>query len=119
MSIEALWTIRFASVSQNTADRGNGGSGVMVLDTGRVYGGDGDFTYLGHYKYDVKTDQIGAEIRVSQHGEGNYSIFGPAREFDLNLSGKVDGDQIQFEGHVVQQPSFRIRIVGIKRADLP
>lgn len=119
MSIEALWTIRFTSTSPNTADRGNWGTGVMILETGRIFGGDGNFTYVGHYKFDVKSDQIDAEICVSQHGEGNYSIFGSASKFDLHLTGKVDGDQIQFDGYVSQQPSLQIRIDGIKRENLP
>lgn len=45
MSIEALWTVTFGS------NLGMSGAGVVVFETGRLFGGDPDYIYLG--KYDV------------------------------------------------------------------
>jgi len=42
MSIDAVWTVKFAMGF-------DWGPGVMILDTQRIYGGDGQYLYVGEY----------------------------------------------------------------------
>lgn len=49
MGIEALWTVEFKSLVENVHDSIVGFTGVIVLETGKVFGGDSWRWYQGHY----------------------------------------------------------------------
>ncbi|OAS92995.1 hypothetical protein A6I77_24575 [Achromobacter xylosoxidans] len=118
MSIEALWSVSFVS---STGQQLAAGNGVIVLETGRILGGDSAFTYVGHYKFDPKTDQISASIRVRKYGETPMqSVFGPMYDFELDLIGKqVSHGAIRLEGHVKAHPQLQIIIAATRQAELP
>ncbi len=72
MSIEALWTVEFISNLQVF------GSGVVVLETGRVFGGDAQYYYLGDF--DVKHgEDVSVNVKITHFAGAGYSIFGPAK----------------------------------------
>lgn len=118
MSIEALWSVTFVSTSGQQL---SGGNGVVVLETGRVLGGDSAFTYVGRYSFNPKTDLLESEIRVRKYGQTDMqSIFGPMVEFNLVLTGKPSGhDAIRFEGFVKEHPQLQIVIAAQRQAELP
>lgn len=118
MSIEALWSVTFVSTSGQLLNAGNG---VVVLETGRVLGGDSAFTYIGSYTFNPKTEQIDAEIRVRKYGQTDMqSVFGPMSDFHLVLSSTANThNAIRFEGHVKEQPSLKIVIAAQRQAELP
>jgi hypothetical protein len=43
MSIEAVWAVNFITPV------GAGGAGVVVFETGRIFGGDSYYYYIGGY----------------------------------------------------------------------
>ncbi|MCY1196946.1 T3SS negative regulator,GrlR [compost metagenome] len=118
MSIEALWSVTFVST---TGQQLNAGNGVVVLETGRVLGGDSAFTYIGHYSANPKTDLLEAEIRVRKYGETPMqSVFGPMNDFHLVLTGKpLSHNAIRFEGHIKEHPQLQIVIAAQRQAELP
>jgi hypothetical protein len=118
MSIEALWTVTFAS------NLGMSGAGVVVFETGRLFGGDPDYIYLG--KYDVTRDgqKITCEVDVQNYSGRLSSIFGGLAHFKLKIEGDVPkseaiGSMIQASGHLDGNPTFQIALTLIKRAQLP
>lgn len=117
MSIEALWSVTFVSTTGKQLTAGNG---VIVLETGRILGGDSAFTYVGHYKYDPRADQISASIRVRKYGETDMqSVFGPMYDFELELVGKqLSHDTIRLEGRVKDRPQLQIVIAAQRQAEL-
>ena len=118
MSIEALWTVTFGS------NLGMSGAGVVVFETGRLFGGDPDYIYLG--KYDVTRDgqKITGEVDVSNHSGRLSSIFGGLPRFKLKIEGAVPksdaiGPMVQASGHLDGNPTFQIALTLTKRAHLP
>ncbi len=109
--LEALWSVEFISNVQGS------GAGVAVLETGRVLGGDNQYTYVGSYK--VENGVTFADIRVALHNEPDNSIFGPLKEFTLRLSGQARRDQFDLHGEVVENPALKIGIRLTRRAELP
>lgn len=113
--LEALWTIRFTSI------RG-AGAGVVVLETGRVLGGDGQFVYVGSYRAQPDGTVV-AEIDATEHTHipGAGSVLGPHKQYRLTLTGKPDQDwkTMKMSGYaaVPQGPAISIEL---KRcAELP
>jgi hypothetical protein len=118
MSIEALWTVTFAS------NLGMSGAGVVVFETGRLFGGDPDYIYLG--KYDITPDghKITCEVDVNNHSGRLSSIFGGLPHFKLKIEGPVPksdaiGAIMQASGHLDGNEGFKIALTLTKRAQLP
>ena len=77
MSLEALWTVEYQDVSNWV----NGG--VVVLETGRVFGGDGSFYYVG--TFEPTSHGLSAEVRiVHYHGDRRTAFGDEARDFTGN-----------------------------------
>jgi len=109
--LEALWSVGFAS---NVNDSG---AGVVVLETGRILGGDSSYLYVGNYR--VENGEILADVKVTHYAGQPSSVFGPAKEFNLSLKGVPDKVQFDMVGHVVENPTLKILIQFIRRAELP
>jgi len=112
MSVEALWTVEFISNLQVF------GSGVAVLETGRIFGGDAKYYYLGEYNVDPN-GLVNATVRVTHFAGEPYSIFGNVKTFSLLLSGKVNVPEMELSGFVAGSPQLRIALRMTKREDLP
>ena len=108
---EALWSVEFVS------SQGVYGAGVAIFETGRIFGGDAQYFYIG--KTDLKGDIVHADLEVTHYAGQPSSIFGLASKFHLKLSGKVQAPVMDLHGHLVEDPSQKIHIRCTKRADLP
>ena len=60
--IEALWTVKFGDPNAPTEAR-NGG--VVVLEAGRMFGGDSAYAYVGHYE--VQGKAVRGTLRIIRH----------------------------------------------------
>lgn len=110
--LEALWSVEFNS------DTTQGyGAGVIVLESSRAFGGDANYFYIGSYALD--NGMLKASVKVTHYAGQPHSIFGPAKEFNLALEGKIATDTFELFGYVVEQSGMKIRIRLTKRADLP
>lgn len=70
-SIEAMWTVRFESPDGAEMElRG----GVAVFESGRLFGGDSGYAYLGGYE--VKGDTVSGSLTVLRHDPTIISVFG-------------------------------------------
>ena len=111
--IEALWSVEFLS-NMNSV-----GSGIVVIETGRVLGGDSAYMYIGDIRVEQST--VHAVIRVTQYSSvmGMTSIFHPLTQFTLKVSGPLSATDILFNGYVVEQPGLQIAVRAVRRAELP
>ena len=109
--IEALWTFEFIS-NENVF-----GTGVVVLESGRIFGGDSQYYFIGSYAVD--RGQITAEIESTHYGGAPYSLFGPARHLNLSLSGQLGNPVIELRGKLVEAPEKQIRVRLTRREELP
>lgn len=109
--IEALYGIEFAS---NVND---GGYGVVVLETGRILGGDSSFVLVG--SYEVRNGVVSADVKCTNDRKLLRSIFGDLDEFNLHLEGTPEYDGFILQGHMIENPSMRLEVKLTRRAELP
>lgn len=76
---------------------------VVVLQNGRILGGDSQFAYSGDFS--AKDDQFTASLLIRQHGDlpGLATALG-LLPVTLKLSGKVHGDHIDATGAAHEYP---------------
>jgi len=108
--LEALWTIEFGSYEAF-------GAGVVVFETGRIFGGDNQYYYIGNY--DVKNDTVEGEVEVTHYSGPGYSVFGRLQKFHLKLSGKLQEPIMELQGFLIESPDKKIWVRCTKRAELP
>lgn len=108
----------FVSTTGKQLDAGNG---IIVLETGRILGGDSAFIYVRHYKFDPRSEQISASIRVRKYGETDMqSVFGLMHDIELAMIGKqLSHDTIRLDGHIKDHPQRQIVIAAKRQAELP
>jgi hypothetical protein len=92
------------------------GDGLVVVDDGKVHGGDFRYLYRGTYKVDGTS--LRAEIQVSYYRGTLKSVFGPLSKFDLILSGNATDDTFTLSGHMPGRSQVGITIEGQKQSDL-
>ena len=98
------------------AQSGRFGDGLVVVDKGKVHGGDQRYLYRGSYKTDGQA--LEADIQVSYYRGEAKSVLGHLAKFKLNLTGKSTGEAFTVSGHVFGQSHLAITIEGQKQADL-
>lgn len=109
--VEALWSVEFIST------QGDMGAGVIVLETRRIFGGDSRYFYVG--SYEVKNQELEAEIEVTHYSGEPYSIFGPEKNFRIKITGEIGKDVMMGQGHRVDNPQLKLDVRLIRRAELP
>ncbi|MDF1528690.1 MAG: hypothetical protein P1R74_06125 [Sedimenticola sp.] len=109
--IEALYGLEFAS------NMNNGGYGVVVLETGRILGGDSSFVFVGDYE--VKNNKVYANVKCTNDRKLLQSIFGNIEEFNLKLEGVPAHGEFILQGFMVENPSMKIGVKLTRRAELP
>jgi hypothetical protein len=108
--IEALYALEFES------NLNDGGYGVVVLETGRVFGGDSSFVYVG--SYEVNNGVVTAKVKCTNDRKILVSALG-IDEFNLHLEGTPSRNQFTLQGHMIEDPSKRIAVKFTRRAELP
>ena len=105
--------IYYVTFSAATTDFG---WGLVVVDNGKLHGGDLSYLYRG--RYEVNAGILEASIQVSHYQGALNSVFGPLKSFSLILVGNLTQTGFSLSGHVEGQPRMTITILGEKKADL-
>jgi hypothetical protein len=113
-SVEACWTVRFGDPTA-PAEELNGG--IIVLESGRLFGGDSGYAYLG--RYEVQGDQVVGALRSIRHHPGVNSMYGRDEDvLELDFRMQRSGDNLVL-GELVR-PGFPNGKVILRRlAELP
>ena len=109
MSVEALWVLGFG----NDIDYG---SGVVVLETNRIFGGDSSFYWTG--TYEVSNGRIKGTINVDRHSSGQPSIVGPDA-YTMNIEGPVSEKEIELSCTINGQDRPALIAILTRTAELP
>ena len=117
-SVEGLWCFQSAS-------RDNPGlfeyGGTVVLETGRVLGGDSFLAYIGDYE--ITGNEITARVRSVQwnYAVAVENVFGMESPIDymVDLVGVRDGDRINGFISPEGRPELRLPIVMLFMHGLP
>ncbi|ADU68732.1 GrlR family regulatory protein [Pantoea sp. At-9b] len=95
---DGLYHVHFKSNQQDF------GAGVVTVRQGKVNGGDFGYFYQG----DISEDA--ALLKVTRFNDQVTSVFGPVKEFMLDLKVKpVMGYHI-LDGHIQGRPDMQIQI---------
>ncbi len=110
--LEGLWTIEFVS------NLGTQGAGVVILESGRILGGDSSYYYRG--TFEVKNKTVEAQMEGSHYSGEAHSIFGFRHKFKLKLSGKPQVPLMKLKAHFVDNPLMEDLSAQLTlRAELP
>ena len=88
-----------------------------MLETGRAFGGDSQYYYVGDYN--MHHDKAQVSLRVRHYNGAQYSIFGPLKEFNVKLEGTPSRESFNMTGYLVENPAMKIAIRLTRRAELP
>jgi hypothetical protein len=109
--IEALWSVEFVANTQGF------GTGVVVVENGKVLGGDAQYFYVGHCGFENGVLQ--AHVEITHYAGESNSIFGAADKFHIEVSGKTAKEKFTLHGHVIGHPELKISMNFTRRAELP
>jgi hypothetical protein len=90
------------------------GTGVVVLNDGKMIGGDTVIAYTGSYV--EEGDKFTASITTERHTQGQPSVFG-IDEIDLTLTGKSTPTTASCTGTAKQAPGLTFEATLIRMAD--
>ena len=116
MSIEALYAVRFghAGIPNHPIN-----GGVVVLESGRLFGGDSWFAYTGTYS--VAGSTVTGQIHAIRHLDqaGTESAWGTQeREFDVQFNVNVNEGATEANGSMSKDgQALTIRLFRV--AELP
>ena len=105
-----LWTVEFSSTINRY------GRGVLVINDGRLLGGDDGYYYSG--TCEITDNSINATLTVIKYDPHSISVFGNINHFELILSGEIDENQFNAVGTITNNPQAQMRVVGTKKEDL-
>ncbi|WP_438859950.1 hypothetical protein [Achromobacter spanius] len=108
--IEAVWALKFGRYGVQE------GAGVMVLDAGRIVGGDSSISFVGTYT--VQDEKLTAKVHVKRHSRFSVNIF-EIDEFDLVITGVAEAKQLRLLGEVAGQPGAVVQILATRDSELP
>ncbi|MDP2123292.1 MAG: GrlR family regulatory protein [Parvibaculum sp.] len=80
------------------------GAGVVVLEQGRVRGGDSIMYYSGTYRQNG--DDFSANVVAKKHSQGVSVMGGDA---SLSIQGKVTGDAAMLTGSAAEAPQLKLK----------
>lgn len=112
MSIEALWTTIFADGNDIAHF-----SGVVILHGGHVYGGDNNYHYHGHYRFDG--EQLALSLTASHFHGGRNPIAGDRDAFTLDLEGTPGEERMDLAGNLDHNPDAGVTVHMRRAAELP
>jgi type III secretion system (T3SS) negative regulator GrlR len=103
--IDGIYHVTFSSNSNDF------GEGIVVIRGDSINGGDHGYLYSGTKR--IQGGQISSSLTIKQWNPSVQSIFGPNKEFVLELIGDVSSDNsFAVHGHVVGQSQAKITIRG-------
>lgn len=115
--LEGLWITRFVAPPPEPLGIL---SGVVVIETGRILGGDSGFLYIG--EIGVKDgDAWPVSVRISRYDERVESIFGDVDDYVLTgrILSNANHDQRQMMLILGRDGAEELLVSLTKAADLP
>ena len=111
--VEALWSAEF-----RLPNGSNFGAGIVVLETGRLLGGDSSFTYIGEYS--IKDGQVSGFIRARKFSHSiNLPSISGLDDSVIEISGMVGNQTMTLTGKIKALPGFTLEVSLTRRAELP
>jgi len=108
---DGLWTVEFIAAP------GLSGTGVVVLNDGRLLGGDAGYYYSGNYK--ISGDTFQGEISIVRFDANSISVFGDIDSYNLTFTGEIKRpNYFEALANIGGNSEMRILVKGIKRENI-
>lgn len=112
-SFEALYVVEFGDIEGIYRN-----GGVVVLETGRIFGGDSGYYYIGNYS--IKEGKLTGTAKIVKHNPLFGNAFGDgANSFDVDVIAAIIDGEIEGSMMRVDMPSVRLPIRFMRIASLP
>ncbi len=110
-SLEGFWTGKFVLGSVEVGV-------VVVLESGKIYGGDGNFYYTGWYEENGEGKLEATAVITHFHGP-NTTIFGrPAKQYSVSIKGQLANEVIDAKFSLIDNPSVFLPMKLLRRKSL-
>ncbi|PQV51795.1 GrlR family regulatory protein [Paraburkholderia sp. BL21I4N1] len=112
MAADGFYSVDFSALTK-------GARGVVILEDGRIHGGDDQYLYSGQVS--GPDDRLEVMLMVKAYVQGAISAFGShGGKFALSLTGNVIGKDMQFSGPspVPGSPGITVRATYLSDLDL-
>ena len=108
--VEGFWILQINASNITTG-------GVMLFLSGRVFGGDNGFTWIGTYVTDQRI--VKARVLVQRFDPDIESVLPVAGDYEMHFSGDLrDPDNIVGTAVVTGQPHFNLGITLMRKSYL-
>ena len=84
------------------------GAGVVVLQDGKIQGGDSSMYYVGDYSESGQTFSARLEGKLHTNMPGLVSVFG-VNHTHIKLSGQTSGDSAVMQGKADEAPTVQFQ----------
>ena len=119
MSVEALWLVYFGDAALPALIPGYSNAGVIVLETGRLLGGDFGYYYVGKYSV-VKDQELVARATITHFNGPLRDAFGLGlKSFEIEIGGTFSDEEMSGWMFPVGHPTRRLPIRLRRAAELP
>jgi hypothetical protein len=118
MSVEGMWLLR----SNEVADLGTVmAPSIIVLETGRLFGGDTAYFFIGSYEADGHQISGTANVKTHTVHPDLENVFGIKGEIEHQVSfhGSVEGDTLKGKMETSMMPGLELDWTMQKLSDLP
>ena len=106
---KSVWVVRFGTdISANSF-----GEGVVLIDGDRITGFDLRYFYDG--KITLKDNRAEAQFDVMRYRGEPWSVYGPAKQFVLDVGGVYHPKQFTMGGHIRDNPRTPGFVVALTR----
>lgn len=113
MSIEGLWIARFGDyTAPNSWENG----GVIVIESGRILGGDSGTYYLGNVSIDGEAFQATFTVTIYDKERSQYAFGNFKGPIEVHAEGKREDDVISGK---MTYGGINLAFNLSKKADLP
>ncbi|MFM0663318.1 hypothetical protein [Paraburkholderia sediminicola] len=112
MAADGFYGVDFSALTK-------GARGIVILQNGRIHGGDDQYLYSGQVS--GPDGRLQVTLTVKAYVQGAISAFGShGDKFTLNLTGNVIGKDLQFSGPspIPRSPGITVRATHLSDLDL-
>jgi hypothetical protein len=106
--LEGLWSLEIGT------HLGVLPAGIVVLGTGKLYGGDNQYFYVGNYE--MNDNNINGVLYVTHYNDVPGDLFGAAENLPIRISGVFAEHDIDLRGVLNNHPEESLLFRLTKRA---
>src|SRR5208337_4160631 len=109
--VDGLWSIEFGS------NQGIFGTGIVIFERERIFGGDANYFYLGKYK--IENNIFKVEVESTHYAGKPLSVADSGHKLRFLYEGTADARIMYCKGYLGSDPTIKVFANLSKRADLP